>query len=75
LNPSEGPAFEPLIVEKDPFSGYPPFPVPVVRERKRKKERIRNLDDVAHLFDAVIMAKVKRHSLLLPKVPPVPPWS
>jgi hypothetical protein len=26
-------------------------------------------------FDAVIMAKVKRRSLLLPKVSPVPPWS
>jgi hypothetical protein len=26
-------------------------------------------------FDAVIMAKVKRRSLLLPETPPVPPWS
>jgi hypothetical protein len=48
LNPSEGPAFEPLISRRlgacflhgeGSFSGYPPFPVPVVRERKRKKEK------------------------------------
>jgi hypothetical protein len=26
-------------------------------------------------FDAVIMAKAKRHSLLLPEAPPVPPRS
>jgi hypothetical protein len=51
LNPSEGPAFEPLISRgaRGPFPlrgripfGLSPFPVPVVRERKRKRKRIRN---------------------------------
>jgi hypothetical protein len=32
-------------------------------------------NDVAHLFDAVIMAEVKRRLLRLPKVPPVLPQS
>jgi hypothetical protein len=32
-------------------------------------------NDVAHLFDAVIMAKVKRRQLRLPKVPPILPQS
>jgi hypothetical protein len=51
LNPSEGPAFEPLI-SREAWSLFPsrrrilfgvsPFPVPVVRERKRKRKRIRN---------------------------------
>jgi hypothetical protein len=30
-------------------------------------------NDVVHLFDAVIMAEVKRRLLRLPKVPPVLP--
>jgi hypothetical protein len=59
LNPSEGPAFEPLISRglgarflrgEGSLSGYPPFPVPIVRERKRNRERIRNRDDMVHLF-------------------------
>jgi hypothetical protein len=46
LNPSEGPAFEPLISREARslvpsrrriLFGVSPFPVPVVRERKRKK--------------------------------------
>jgi hypothetical protein len=32
-------------------------------------------NDVAHLFDSVIMAEVKRRLVLLPKVPPVLPQS
>jgi hypothetical protein len=49
LNPSEGPAFEPLISRgaQGPFPsrrripfGVSPFLVPVVRERKRKRKRI-----------------------------------
>jgi hypothetical protein len=84
LNPSEGPAFEPLISRgaRGPFPsrrripfGVSPFPVPVVGERKRKKEKDTKSNDVAHLFDAVIMAKAKRRPLLLPKVPPVLPQS
>ena len=55
------------------FSGYPPFPVPVVRERKRK--RIRNRMTWRTFFDAVIMAKAKRRLLLSLEAPPVPPWS
>jgi hypothetical protein len=34
-----------------------------------------NLNDVAYLFDAVIMAEVKRRLLRLPKVLPVLPQS
>jgi hypothetical protein len=34
-----------------------------------------NLNDVAYLFDAVIMAEVKRRLLHLPKVPPALPQS
>jgi hypothetical protein len=33
------------------------------------------LNDVAYLFDAVIMEEVKRHLLRLPKVPPALPQS
>jgi hypothetical protein len=84
LNPSEEPAFEPLISRgaRGPFpsrrripSGVSPFPVPVVRERKRKRKRIRNRMTWRTFFDAVIMAKVKRRLLRLPKVPPVLPQS
>jgi hypothetical protein len=82
LNPSEGPAFEPLISrearglfpsQRRILFGVSPFPVPIVRERKRK--RIRNRMTWRTFFDAVIMAKAKRRSLLLPEVPPVPPRS
>jgi hypothetical protein len=34
-----------------------------------------NLNDVAYLFDAAIMAEVKRRLLCLPKVPPALPQS
>jgi hypothetical protein len=34
-----------------------------------------NLNNVAHLFDTVILAEVKRRLLRLPKVPPVLPQS
>jgi hypothetical protein len=57
-----------------PF-GVSPFPVPVARERKGKRKRDMNLNDVAYLFDAVIMAEVKRRLLRLPKVPPALPQS
>jgi hypothetical protein len=84
LNPSEGPAFEPLISRgargplpsrrRIPF-GVSPFPVAMVRERKRKWKRIRNRMTCQTFFDAVIMAEVKRRLLRLPKVPPVLPQS
>jgi hypothetical protein len=84
LNLSEGPAFEPLISRgargplpsqrRIPFR-VSPFPIPVARERKGKRKRDMNLNDVAYLFDAVIMAEVKRRLLRLPKVPPVLPQS
>jgi hypothetical protein len=85
LNPSEGPAFEPLIsrggsgpasfAEKDPFRGIP-FPGPYCKREKEEEEKDTKLNDVAHLFfDAVIMAEVKRCLLLLPKVPHVLPQS
>jgi hypothetical protein len=61
LNPSGGPAFEPLISSgglgarflhrEGSFSGYPPFPVPVARDRERgKKEKDTKSNDVAYLF-------------------------
>jgi hypothetical protein len=59
LNPSEGPAFEPLISRgaRGPFPsrrripfGVSPFLVLVVRERKRKKGKDTKSNDVAHLF-------------------------
>jgi hypothetical protein len=80
LNPSEGPAFEPLIsrgsgpvsfAEKDPFRGIP-FPGPCCKREKEEEEKDTKSNNVAHLFDVVIMAEVKRRPLLLPKVPPVP---
>jgi hypothetical protein len=84
LNPSEGPAFEPLISRgaRGPFPSrrriplrVSPFPVPMARERKRKWKRIRNRMTWRTFFDAVIMAEVKRRLLRLPKVPPVLPQS
>jgi hypothetical protein len=56
-----------------PF-GVSPFPVPVARE-KGEEEKDMKLNDVAHLFDAVIMAEVKRCPLRLPKVSPALPRS
>jgi hypothetical protein len=101
LNPSEGPAFEPLIskglgarvlwggcrtpegatfeplISRRARSQFPSmrrilfeishFQVPVARERE-EKEKDMNLNNVAHLFDAVIMMEVKHHPLRLPEV-------
>jgi hypothetical protein len=83
-NPSEGAAFEPLISRRarGPLPsrrrilfGVSPFPVPVARERKGKRKRDMNLNDVAYLFYVVIMAEVKRRLLRLLKVPPALPQS
>jgi hypothetical protein len=61
-------------VEKDPFQGIP-FPGPCCKREKEEKEKDTKSNDVAHLFDAVIMAEAKCRPLLLPKVPPVLPQS
>jgi hypothetical protein len=85
LNPSEGPAFEPLI-SKEARSlvpsrrrilfGVSPFPGPCCkREKEEKRKRIRNRTTWRTFFDAVIMAKAKRRSLPLPEAPPFSPWS
>jgi hypothetical protein len=59
VEPFEGPAFEPLISrearslvpsQRRILFGVSPFPVPVVRERKRKKENDTKSNDVAYLF-------------------------
>jgi hypothetical protein len=60
--------------EKDPFQNIP-FPGPCGKKEKERVEKDTKSNDVAHLFDAVIMAKVKRRQLRLPKVPPVLPQS
>jgi hypothetical protein len=59
-NPSEGPAYEPLISRRARgplppprriLSTTSPFPVPVAREREREEEgKDMNLNKVAHLF-------------------------
>jgi hypothetical protein len=85
LNPSEGSAFEPLISREArglfpsrrriPF-GVSPFPGPCCKREKEEKGKEYEIEMTWHtFFDAVIMAKVKRRSLPLPKVPPVPPLS
>ena len=61
-------------MEKDPFRSIP-FPGPCSKREKGKEKRDMNLNDVAYLFDAVIMAEVKRRLLRLPKVSPVLPQS
>jgi hypothetical protein len=83
LNPSEGPAFEPLISREARslvpsqgriLFGVSPFPGPCCkREEEEKRKRIRNQTTRRTFFDAVIMAKVKHRSLLLPEAPPVLP--
>jgi hypothetical protein len=85
LNPSEGPAFEPLISREARslvpsrgriLFGISPFLGPCCKkEKEEKKEKDTKSNDAAYLFDAVIMAKAKRRSLLLPEAPPVPPRS
>jgi hypothetical protein len=85
LNPSEGPAFEPLISREARslvpsrgriLSGVSPFLDPCCkREKEEKRKRIRNQTTRRTFSDVVIMAKVKRHPLLLPEAPPVLPRS
>jgi hypothetical protein len=85
LNPSEGPAFEPLISREARslvpsrgriLFGVSPFLGPCCkREKEEKGKRIQNRTTRRTFFDAVIMEKAKRRSLLLPEAPPVPPWS
>jgi hypothetical protein len=85
LNPSEGPAFEPLISREARslvpsrgriLFGVSPFPGPCCKREKEEKEKGMKLNDVAYLFfDAVIMAKAKRRSLPLPEAPPFLPRS
>jgi hypothetical protein len=64
----------PLIMAPDTFR-VSPFPVPVAREIKRKRKRIRNQTTWRTFFDAVIMAEVKCRLPRLPKVSPVLPQS
>ena len=61
-------------MEKDPFRSIP-FLGPCSKREKEEEEKDTKSNNMAHLFDAVIMAEVKRRPLLLPKVPPVPPRS
>jgi hypothetical protein len=84
LNPYEGPAFEPLISREARglfpsrrriLFGVSPFPGPCCKREKEEKEKDTKSNDVAYLFDAVIMEKAKHRSLLLPEAPPVPPRS
>jgi hypothetical protein len=85
LNPSEGPAFEPLISRearslfpsrRRVFFGVSPFPGPCCKREKEEKEKYTESNDVVYLFfDAVIMAKAKRRLLLPPEAPPIPPRS
>jgi hypothetical protein len=73
----QGAAFEPLIarrarglvsfVGKDPFRNIP-FPGPCGKRESGEMEKDMNLNNVAHLFDAVIMTEVKLRPLRLPKV-------
>jgi hypothetical protein len=75
----QGATFEPLISRRARgplpslrriLSEYPLFSILVAREREREeKEKDINLNNVAHLFDAVIMTKMKRRPLHLPEVP------
>src|SRR5690348_16684125 len=86
IEPFGGLAFEPLTSSgglgarflrgEGSLSGYPPFPVPVARDRERgKRKRIRNRTTWRTFSDAIITAKVKRRALLLPEAPRVPPRS
>ena len=61
-------------MEKDPFRGIL-FPGPCCKREKEEEEKDTKSNDVAHLFDAVIMAEVKRRLLRLPKAPLVLPQS
>jgi hypothetical protein len=84
LNPSEGPAFEPLISREARslvpswgriLFGVSPFPGPCCKREEEKRKRIRNRTTRRTFFDAVIMAKAERRSLPLPETPPFLPWS
>jgi hypothetical protein len=61
-------------VEKDPFRSIP-FPSPCGKREKEEVEKDTKSNVVAYLFDAVIMAEVKRRPLCLPKVSPALPQS
>jgi hypothetical protein len=61
-------------VEKDPFRSIP-FLGPCGKREKMEVEKDTKSNVVAYLFDAVIMAEVKRRPLCLPKVPPALPQS
>ena len=61
-------------MEKDPFRGIP-FPSPCCKTEKEEEEKDTKSNDVAYLFDAVIMAKAKRRSFPLLEAPPVLPQS
>jgi hypothetical protein len=59
LNPSEGPAFEPLISREARslfpsrrriLFGVPPFPGPCCKREKEEKEKDTKSNDVAYLF-------------------------
>ena len=62
------------FVEKDPFHNIP-FLGPCSKREREEEGKDMNLNKVAHLFDAVIMAEVKRRLLRLPRVSPVLPQS
>jgi hypothetical protein len=84
LNPSEGPAFEPLISRglrarflrgEGSLSEYP-LSRSLLQERERGSGKGYEIETTWRtFFDAVIMAEVKRHLLRLPKVLPVLPQS
>jgi hypothetical protein len=71
----QGATFEPLISRRarGPFPSLRrilfrniPFPDPYGKREREEKDM--NLNNVAHLFDAVIMTEVKRRPLRLPEV-------
>jgi hypothetical protein len=72
----QGATFEPLISRRARglfpslrriLSKYPFFDPCGKREREKRKKDI-NLNNVAHLFEAVIMTEAKRRPLRLPEV-------
>jgi hypothetical protein len=61
-------------MEKDPFRRIP-FLGPCGKREKEEVEKDTKSNVMAYLFDAVIMAEVKRRPLRLPKVPHALPQS
>jgi hypothetical protein len=55
------------FAEKDPFRNIP-FPGPCGKREREEKEKDMDLNNVAHLFDVVIMAEVKRRPPCLPEM-------